>query len=382
MVDTGVDEAEVVDEIISNVGVFLNELIPVDNYTDKVKESNGERRIIYELLDEVANGRKLMNCLFHSNVLPHTNGAVPIYEGNQLQRQSSKIAQRWFEIEKRTTSKATSATLQVDAPVIFSWSKKSPSTTDLEITNTKKSSEATINEATNQVFYKSISTRLDQIASESKYWQTFTQQGAANDMGVDETSPQKSQWANSNFRVDPLQTFVAQALPKETKKESPIKKKNSSKGRNLFNFWNKHSKHSKHKNRVKEEITQQVNERDMKSQTAPAEIVNQDQDELSYRGSNVRPHTVQNNNTGEQIGARQEEVENEANDEVEEFGNFEQASESPSYSATAENETLDQSPPLHPTSASPLPSLDKETESPLSMNSFIPLQPKKKTNSH
>lgn len=373
------DEAEAMNEIISNVGVFVNELIPVDNYTDKVKESNGERRIIYELLDEVANGRKLMNCLFHSNVLCHTNGAVPIYEGNQLQRQSSKIAQRWFEIEKRTTSKATSATLQVDAPVIFSWSKKSPSTTDLEITNTEKSSEATINEATNQVLFKSISTRLDQIASESKYWQTFTQQDAANDKRIDETSTQKSQWADSNFRVDPLQTFVAQALPKETKKESPIKKKNSSKGRNLFNFW---SKHSKHKNKVKEEITQRAKERGMKTQTAPAEIVDQDQDEFSYRGSNIRPHTIQNNNIGEPIGAPQEEVENEANDEVEEFGNFEQASESPSYSATAESETLDKSPPLHATSASPLPSLGKETESPLSMNSFIPLQPKKKTNSH
>lgn len=393
MVDTGTNEEETVNEVISNIGGFVDELIPIDNKTDEVEEHKDERRVIYELLDEVANGRRLMNCLFHSNVLCDTKGAVPIYESNQLQKQSSKIAQQWFEVEKRTTSQATSAALQIDAPVIFSWSKKSPNATDSEMVNTKKSSKAPTNETTNQIFFKSISARLNQIAAESKDWQTFTQQGAGNDMKVNETSPQKSQWANSSFHVDPLQTFVAQALPKETKRESPIKKKSASRGRNLFNFWGKHNKHSKDKNTTKEDITQKVKERDMRTQTAPAEFnvqnqnQDQDQDQLNYRGSNTRPNTTQDNNNGitpvrEQIGGPQEEDKNEANDEVDEYGNFEQVSESPSYSTTAENQTLDRSPPLHPTSVSPLPSLEKETESPLSMNSFIPLQPKKKTNSH
>ncbi|QLL30788.1 hypothetical protein HG536_0A06030 [Torulaspora globosa] len=203
----------------------LDALLPLSQITDAESE---QPRILYELLDEVPHGRKLMNHLLSSASDLQLN-EQDLCHGH-LHKAASATADRWYEEERRASTQALPAALQLDAPVIFSWSKKAAAA---KTSPQKSKPHAAARETTNQTLFKSISARLTEIARQRE----TLQHGPMDENGSrrSESSASKHQWASSEFHVDPLQEFVARALPRASKKEHSEKKK--VKRRSLLNFW-------------------------------------------------------------------------------------------------------------------------------------------------
>lgn len=215
----------------------LDTLLPLSPITDAESQ---ETTILYELLDEVPNGRKLMNHLVSST------SDVQLKEQDlshgSLHKAASAIAGRWYDEERRASTQALPAALQLDAPVIFSWSKKAAKT------STQKSKpHAVARESTNQTLFKSISARLAEIAKrEALQREPVDEDGSRRS----ESSASKHRWASSQFHVDPLQEFVATALPRASKKENSEKKK--VKRRSILNFWGGGTKRKEDRKTTKE----------------------------------------------------------------------------------------------------------------------------------
>lgn len=215
----------------------LDALLPLDPTTEEESE---EPRTLYELLDEVPNGRKLMNHLFCSATELQLDERQ-LSKGH-LHKTASVIADRWYEEEKRASTQALPAALQLDAPVIFSWSKKAAGG---KTSSQKTTPNSSVRDTTNQTLFKSISARLNQIAKQGEIGQQDTcyEDGSIRS----EMSPSKQRWASSEFHVDPLQQFVATALPRASKRENNDKKK--VKRRSILNFWGSGGNHKKKEDR-------------------------------------------------------------------------------------------------------------------------------------
>lgn len=233
MAEPDSDQEESVGTGSNDLEVFLGKLIPSNDFHPQALV---EPKSAYELLDEAPNGRKLMKYLFHS-------AKDDDCRSSELQRITSSIAEKWFEEERRSSTQLTPAALQLDAPVIFSWSKKASGTRS-NATVDRKTNPA--GETTNQILFKSISSRLSEIAKHREDMRGAAKE--AHEAMDPESSLRKQQWAVSEFHVDPLQPFVARALPRESKKENTSKKK--AKRRSILNFWGLNTE-SKRKEKLK-----------------------------------------------------------------------------------------------------------------------------------
>lgn len=235
------DKSSPIDQT-SSVEEILEQLLPSDDFQPR---GPAKLESVFELLDEAPNSRKLMNYLFHSSKGDDCRNG-------RLERATSLIAGTWFEEEKRASSQLTPAALQLDTPVIFSWSKKATGT---KVNAPVDRKHNTTNETTNQILFKSISLRLNEI---TKHTQDIKEKAESAGGSADpESSLRKQQWAVSEFHVDPLQPFVARALPRESKKENTTKKK--AKRRSLLHFWG-FSSDSKRKDKPKATEEQDIQE--------------------------------------------------------------------------------------------------------------------------
>lgn len=257
----GMNELSDYDEAVSNsmiqeIHQRLDELLPLEPITTEATE---EPRILYELLDEVPNGRKVMNHIFHSATGLQVD-TQELYNGH-FHRTASRIADRWYEEEKRASTQALPAALQLDAPVIFSWSKKGSGTKNSPQKNTPDSS---VRETTNQTLFKSIAGRLSEIAKQRDVLQDGFEEHEGSERA--QTSPSKQRWAKSEFHVDPLQEFVVTSLPRP-KKETSDKKK--AKRRSILNFWG-----GNNKKKEERKSTTTVPVRDSTEQPEPLEEIN------------------------------------------------------------------------------------------------------------
>lgn len=238
--DSGQEEP--VAEKSKSVEELLDELVPRDGFEPL---TSIEPRTAFQLLDDAPNGRKLMNYLFHSSRDKDRCGS-------ELQRATSIIAHEWFEEERKATSQLKPAALQLDVPVIFSWSKKSGASRSTTASDRKTSAPC---ETTNQVLFKSVSSRLSEI---NKHRENARMAALQDERDLDpESSLRKQQWAGSEFHVDPLQPFVAKALPRESKRDNTAKKK--VKRRSILNFWglNGESRRKEKPKAVKEDTAEE-----------------------------------------------------------------------------------------------------------------------------
>lgn len=215
----------------------------------ETQEDNGDTSL-FQLLDEVANGRKLMNFLFSTETI---NAERDLNKNGGMRRHERTIAGDWYDEEKRGSTQVTSATLQLDTPVIFSWSDNGRSTmrtpTQSPTVDPKNRKQVT----TNQRLLKDVSTGLKQLGlddirigiNEEEAYATNEYSGENGTLSQDSL---KKEWKKSNFKVDPLQTFVVKELPKEKKVAERETPKSKSKHRGVLWFWGKgKSKKSKHK---------------------------------------------------------------------------------------------------------------------------------------
>lgn len=349
------------------------------------KQDKTGQRVLYEVLDQVEHGRKSMNSLFHSKTMKSKSAIIFNYDNSQLRAKSSQIAHQWSTIERRTISQTTSSTLKIDAPVIFSWTKESVGINDSSSSVGEAAVKSCEDQTTNDKLFKRASKRLNAISIETIEWSRPLRNSTSSGVEEDDAASRRLAWANPNFRVDPLQPFVAKALPKQPKKESLDKKKKRPKSKGLFGFWHSQKK----KDQKKTEKSKKGEERE---ESIPKKSELKTDPDLSTTDDNVSYYTKEGRSTPVQESQHptvefdldKEKEENddqgvEGEEDVEEvedeYGDFEQASE-------PINQTLISEPHKQTQTASTLqpdPSLLVEIGySPLSMDSFVPLQPRKK----
>ncbi|GCE97926.1 hypothetical protein ZYGM_003961 [Zygosaccharomyces mellis] len=328
----------------TRINKCVEDLIDIPELNLSNPPKTDESTILYQILDEAPHGRKLMNYMSYSR----TPNDIYTYNKGPIQKKSLIINQKWLEEEKRAGTQVTPPTLQLETPVIFSWSKKAHDIKKEQIT--KSQNDSTLRESTNNRLYKTVAACLNHIRSREDWDAKYSIPGTVNDKN--DSSPCKPEWVNSNFKVDPLQPFVAQII-KEPKKKEPRKEKTPSKMKNLFSFLSNSSK----KERPQSPETKSTVQRNSLNQ--PQEI-------------ETLPDIIQQDKDHEQ--KQKKEIEEQQQDERH-VGNKTQEQDSSSPSATLENT-------FTPTISSAPPKLSStqtfSTDSPLSVDSFIPLQPKKK----
>ena len=99
------DENKIIDQLLGKEDVPQNDS----------DQARNEDVSLYALLDEVANGRRLMSCLFHSSMQVGTKLST-----TKLDVKCRQIQRDWTDEEKTITM--NSGVLQLDGPVLFSWS--------------------------------------------------------------------------------------------------------------------------------------------------------------------------------------------------------------------------------------------------------------------
>lgn len=311
---------------------LADELIDAEDVRPPSSPKIDENAVLYQMLDEAPHGRKLMNYMVYSR--PPND--IHSYRKGPTQRRSLIISHNWLDEEKRANTQTTPAALQLETPVIFSWSKKAH---DIKRDQVRKSQQgSTVRESTNDHLYKSVATQLNQIKSREN-WDSNDPRPITMDNRDNNQSTKKSEWADPNFKVDPLQPFVAK-LVKEPKKKPPKKEKTPSKMKTLFSFLSNSSKKEK-----------------SHSSDGRTSSGNSSQDE------------------SQEIEAASDVHEQERKQNVEPMKGADQVPISPSPSPSIPG-TLQPVAPSAPPKLSSSQSFD--ANSPLSMDSFIPLQPKKK----
>ncbi|QID87112.1 hypothetical protein GRS66_009772 [Saccharomyces pastorianus] len=337
------DEDKLVDQLLSKE----------DSSRDDHCKPKNEDVSLYGLLDEVSNGRRLMNCLFHSSMQVGTRLST-----NKLDQKCRQILRDWTDEEK--TMAMDSGGLQLDAPVLFSWSHNAASTSVQGNTNTnlkgsthggKKRTKIT---TSSQLFDKASAEISRCISQTTNSWMVDESTNASETNGIDNDKP-SSPWASSSFKVDPLQKFVVKQLPKPKKKpESDQAKKNKTKRKSFFGFWGHSSSKSSSKKKPEKPIEIEADVHEESGTPSPP---------LDEDASSNNVCTTQSNQ--ESMNSQQVEpvesevsVENTHSDHGE-FEEFKQAT-------------------VH---ANDLLSCEPSIANPLSLNlgSFVPLQPKKKT---
>ncbi|KAL3230016.1 hypothetical protein RNJ44_01379 [Nakaseomyces bracarensis] len=241
---------------------------------------------LFQLMDEVANGRKLMNLLFSSEpVTTHINS-----NSHGLRQHQHVVAGEWYDEEKRGSAQVTSATLQLDTPVIFSWSDSgngmTTSRAESPIVDPKKERKQI---TTNQRLLKSVSTSLKELGFDNIELSKFD----GDIFGDELNNPYQNknsnfsqdsinkEWKKSNFKVDPLQTFVVKELPKQKKPVEPEVPKSKSKKKKLLWFWSKGKSSKKKNEKDKESSEEQIPKEDKKIKKKsgiPAQVQPDDDD--------------------------------------------------------------------------------------------------------
>lgn len=181
---------------------------------------------LYEILDSTKNGRKRMFQLT-STRSPETNVWKNLMKSN-LWKEHEAITRRWAEEEKYSTSNM-SQDLNNDRPnVAFSWSSAN------KLGNGSVPTMGAVPlkpRTTNEILYsiamkKAAELRQEQQTEDSMLSPKLVQQQTTHDNG-----------SKSHIKIDPLQQFVAQALPREKKKKPKQKRKSM--------FWFLGSNHTR-----------------------------------------------------------------------------------------------------------------------------------------
>ncbi|CAR28104.1 hypothetical protein ZYGR_0N05940 [Zygosaccharomyces rouxii] len=315
----------------TKISRIIDDLVDIQELRPSSPPNIDDGTLLYQVLDQAPHGRKLMNYMTYSRPPSDIHG----YNKGPTQKKTLVINQRWLDEEKRANTQITPATLQLETPVIFSWSKKAHDTKKDQ--TVKSQNDSTVRESTNNRLYKTVAARLDEIKSRENWDSKYSRPSTVN--GTNASSPEKSEWANPNFKVDPLQPFVAKIV-KEPKKKAPKKEKAPSKMKNLFSFLSNSNK----------------KERSQSPDTKPA---------VHSSG----PEPSQEIEASTDVDEQDQEQENKRTDDTI------QEQVSPSTSVTVENTPTPTVPSAPPKLAS---THDFNADSPLSMDSFIPLKPKKK----
>ena len=217
-----------------------------------VTETESDDVSLYQLLDEVSGGRKLMNCLFR-DVTPIDNMTLTKSwndRENPFNSHSRRIARDWHDEEQQSSSQLnTSMAFQNDAPVIFQWSHKASNTRDIsapnspEIKRSRGFSESK-KETTNQRLFNDALKNIRELNILRPSWETIisdvdessfdnnTGRAYSNGMtsiATSETGKNNPSWKDPSFKVDPLQKFVVKELPKEKKPSADKPGKHKSK---------------------------------------------------------------------------------------------------------------------------------------------------------
>lgn len=339
------DENKIIDQL------FSKEYTPQDD----PEQAKNEDVSLYGLLDEVANGRRLMNCLFHSPMqMGHKLGT------DKLDGKCRQIQRDWTDEEKTITT--NSGALLLDGPVLFSWSHNVAAASTQETINATLKQNSTCGGSnkpkittTNQLFDRA-SAEIDKcIKPNNKSW--IVEKSLERNELNSADSKKPSTWANSDFKVDPLQKFVVKELPKAKKKSDGDKtKKNKSKRKSFFGFWGHSGTKSSSKKKSEEpiEVKDEIhNEVDQNPVVSP-------DDDTSFSDVNTAP-LKQENMSCQQVEPKvcDPSVNDTARGDYDDSNRFEQAPAHVSH---------------HPSSEPSIASIPS-----LTLGSFVPLQPKKRT---
>lgn len=341
----------------AQINQLVEELLPTTETLKPEIHSDGEDAILYRLLDEAKHGRKLMNYLLFSNSTAH----ILDFNNSAIHRTSICIGKMWFDEEKSASTQTAPAAMQLETPVIFSWSKKVHY--ERKEQNSIRPRSSPVRETTNNILYKTAAVKLGKIEPCEK-WNEPLRSSVIQEDGE---SSQRSQWANSSFKVDPLQPFVAK-LVKEPKKKVPKKEKSPSKMKNLFSFLS-----SSRKDKVEHMDSQPKSQEDQQNEI-----------EEEKQESDVAKDTANPSRDVEELHQETKELDKgiELSKEIEESAsNFKKEPdvgmiEQVSLPSSENTEIPRHASPLVPVNLPTMQSLN--SSSPLSMDSFIPLKPKKK----
>ncbi|CAI4049196.1 hypothetical protein SUVZ_13G1010 [Saccharomyces uvarum] len=337
------DEDKLVDQLLSEE----------DTSRDEHGEPKNEDVSLYGLLDEVSNGRRLLNCLFHSSMQVGTRLTT-----NSLDQKCRQILRDWTDEEKTMTM--DSGVLQLDAPVLFSWSHNAASTSAQDNTSTslkgsthggKKRPKIT---TSSQLFDKASAEISRCISQNTKSWMVGESPGENETNGIYNDKP-SSPWASSDFKVDPLQKFVVKELPKPKKKpENDQAKKNKTKRKSFFGFWGHSSSKSSSKKKPEKPIEIKGNIHEEAGTPSPP----LDEDASSNDVCTTQSNQESMNNQQVEPVESEVSVENTHSDHSE----FDELKQAPAHA----NDILSGEPSTVNLSS-------------LNLGSFVPLQPKKKT---
>lgn len=250
--------------------------------TETSKERLGEEITVYDILNDVPGSRKTMNVLFRKNSeIDVLDSYVTAKHGTSrsLLEKCVAISNSWEQDDKfsYSTISSSAATLQLEAPVSFSWSnnhrpnsncnKDISSIIRAQANNTVSAiiSQKHVGEPIRQVLFKKVNENLKDLTKDSKSWNYIIN-------GVEAVSDSESECDNSavgdssqlklnngsgpTFKVNPLAKFVPTELPREKKAPDDTKshKHKSKRGTFRWRWGSSSSKHkSKHKTKNKDE---------------------------------------------------------------------------------------------------------------------------------
>ncbi|CCF57560.1 hypothetical protein KAFR_0C05690 [Kazachstania africana CBS 2517] len=350
---------------------LLNSLIP-DSIEATINDEEEENDAnLYRLLDEVPGGRKLMARLFASNnVLDSASLGTPAISAAIIE-----IGERWFDEEKLASSQLSTMTLQLESPVVFSWSNNA--TRSFNKDKHEETPKDQLKESTNQRLFEMATEEFDKIPKLPISWKQLVRGETSavmehrlrnfEDKVAGSPGRQDNNLSFSTFKVNPLEEFVAQELPR-MKKEMKEKKKSKKKG--ILWFWGKNKSHS---DKLKNKGSIDVN---------PISVVALD--EPVQESGSAENIIIEDSSNVDEVLSTHSEDELKSNSFV--------AEEISTKSGTAENTvaTEDLLSSSKGTSKVSSPSLslsldeaanlmEDDGKKGLSMSTFVPLQPKKKT---
>ncbi|CCE62905.1 hypothetical protein TPHA_0D02680 [Tetrapisispora phaffii CBS 4417] len=289
-----------------------------ENLMDKQEPYN-----LYQLLDQIPNGRKTMNSLFYTtfNVGKEFNNIH--FSNFQMSKKVEQYAVEWYIEEKNGLQSGTTTSLvDNDTPIKFSWSSTNtiPKNSVMYKHLTKSTRELT-HETTNQKLMKIVDSKLDNIKKEVMGWKIYDKpdpltknneldekcdetedveadysveynSDISNSYSIDRSKP--SEFSVSSFKVDPLQEFVVTTLPKERKKKvKPVKKKQG-----LFWLFSGSKKKDKNKTVTKGDT----------DDTTKTNITNRDANDESMNQRRILSNNLNTDSTVAFVGQHQERL--------------------------------------------------------------------------
>lgn len=205
---------------------LIDECMPLE---DEAIKNDGPYQL-YDLLDNAENGRKRMYKLLSSRY--NETKVFLNYHKSQLFHEFTEIVGNWKLEEKRATrdtKKSQTAAAIEDSAIVFSWSALNKQKGKLQQQDVDEHIVPESDKSTNQKLYEMASVGLNKIYLKEK---KLKQEKLTDSNEPDKESTDRD--TNSKFKMDPLEQFVAQALPKE-----PKHKRKKNKRKSTFWFWGK-----------------------------------------------------------------------------------------------------------------------------------------------